>query len=88
MAVGMRVRGRFPGVGTWIRGGGEAVKRGAGAVFDASAMENGYNESFNGKFRDELLNIEIFYTLKEAQVLIETWGRHYNTIRPHSALSD
>ena len=51
-----------------------------------SLWENGYNESFNGKLRDELLNGEIFYTLKEAQVLIERWRRHYNTIRPHSAL--
>jgi putative transposase len=51
-----------------------------------SPWENGYNESFNGKLRDELLNGEIFYTLKEAQVLIEGWGREYNTIRPHSSL--
>lgn len=51
-----------------------------------SPWENGYNESFNGKLRDELLNGEIFYTLKEAQVLIEAWRHHYNTIRPHSAL--
>ena len=52
-----------------------------------SPWENGYNESFNGKLRDELLNIEIFYTLKEAKVLIEQWRRHYNHIRPHSALN-
>jgi putative transposase len=51
-----------------------------------SPWENGYNESFNGKLRDELLNGEIFYTLKEAKVLIEQWRRHYNTIRPHSAI--
>ena len=51
-----------------------------------SPWENGYNESFNGKLRDELLDREIFYTLKEAQVLIECWRIHYNTIRPHSAL--
>ena len=51
-----------------------------------SPWENGFNESFNGKLRDELLNGEIFYTLQEAQVLIERWRRHYNTIRPHSAL--
>lgn len=50
-----------------------------------SPWENGYNESFNGKLRDELLNGEIFYTHKEAQVLIEAWRHHYNTIRPHSA---
>jgi len=51
-----------------------------------SPWENGYNESFNGKLRDELLNGEIFYTLKEAKVLIEKWRKHYNTVRPHSAL--
>jgi transposase InsO family protein len=51
-----------------------------------SPWENGYNESFNGKLRDELLNGEIFYTLKEAQILIERWRQEYNTIRPHSAL--
>jgi putative transposase len=50
-----------------------------------SPWENGYNESFNGKLRDELLNGEIFYTLKEAQILIERWRREYNTVRPHSA---
>jgi hypothetical protein len=40
----------------------------------------------NGKFRDELLNREIFYTLKEVQIQIEMWRREYNTIRPHSSL--
>ena len=38
-------------------------------------------------FRDELLNGEIFYSLKEAQIVIEQWRKHYNTIRPHSALN-
>ena len=51
-----------------------------------SPWENGYCESFNARFRDELLNGEIFYTLKEAQTVIEQWRRHYNTVRPHSAL--
>jgi len=51
-----------------------------------SPWENGYNESFNGKLRDELLNGEIFYTLKEAQIIIERWRIHYNTIRPHTSL--
>ena len=51
-----------------------------------SPWENGYVESFNGKFRDELLDREIFYTLKEAKVLIQLWRREYNTIRPHSSL--
>jgi transposase InsO family protein len=51
-----------------------------------SPWENGFIESFNGKFRDELLNREIFYTLKEAQIIIEQWRREYNQIRPHSSL--
>jgi len=51
-----------------------------------SPWENGYIESFNGKMRDELLAREIFYSLKEAQVMIEMWRQQYNTIRPHSAL--
>ena len=51
-----------------------------------SPWENGYIESFNGKMRDELLAREIFYSLKEAKVMIEMWRQQYNTIRPHSAL--
>ena len=51
-----------------------------------SPWENGYIESFNGKLRDELLNREVFDTLKEAKVLIEQWRKEYNQIRPHSAL--
>ena len=51
-----------------------------------SPWENGYVKSFNGKLRDELLNAEVFNTLAEAEVLIEQWRRHYNTVRPHSAL--
>ena len=51
-----------------------------------SPWENGYNESFNGKLRDELLNGEIFYTLREAEVLIEEWRMTYNQVRPHSSL--
>ena len=52
-----------------------------------SPWENGYCESFNGKLRDELLDGEMFYSLAEAKVVIESWRRHYNTSRPHSALS-
>ena len=52
----------------------------------ASPWENGYIESFNGKLRDELLNGELFYTLKEAQILIAGWRRLYNGLRPHSSL--
>jgi transposase InsO family protein len=51
-----------------------------------SPWENGYNESFNSKLRDELLDCEIFYSLQEAEVLIERWRHYYNTARPHSAL--
>jgi transposase InsO family protein len=51
-----------------------------------SPWENGYCESFNGKMRDQLLNGELFYTLKEAQIIIERWRIHYNTVRPHSSL--
>ncbi len=49
-------------------------------------MENGYNDSFNGTLRDQLLNGEIFYTLREAKVLLERWRWHYNHVRPHSSL--
>ena len=52
-----------------------------------SPWENGYNESFNGKLRDELLDGEIFTTLLEAKVLIENWRKEYNQFRPHSSLN-
>ena len=55
-------------------------------VEPGSPWQNGYVESFNGKLRDELLNGEIFYTLKEAQILIADWRRLYNGLRPHSSL--
>ena len=42
--------------------------------------------TINGKLRDELLNGEIFYTFKEAQILIEQWRKEYNTVRPQSSL--
>ena len=51
-----------------------------------SPWENGYVESFNARLRDELLDGEIFYTLQEAKVVIESWRRHYNTVRPHASL--
>jgi len=51
-----------------------------------SPWENGYVESFNSRLRDELLNGEIFYSLREAQVVIESWRRHYNSVRPHASL--
>ena len=54
-------------------------------VEPGSPWENDYCESFNSTLRDELLNIEIF-DLREAEVLIESWRRYFNTVRPHSPL--
>ena len=51
-----------------------------------SPWESGYNESFNGKLKDELLNREIFFTLKEAKIMLERWRIHYNTKRPYTSL--
>lgn len=64
------------------------AKVGASTLYiePGSPWENGCCESFNGKLRDELLNGEIFYSLKEATIVIEQWRKHYNTIRPHSSL--
>ncbi|NBP86679.1 MAG: IS3 family transposase [Mycobacteriaceae bacterium] len=56
-------------------------------IAPGSPWENGYCESFNSKLRDELLNGEIFFSLAEAQVVIEAWRRHYNGVRPHSSLN-
>ena len=55
-------------------------------ITPGSPWENGYVESFNARLRDELLNGEIFYTLREAQIVIESWRRHYNGVRPHASL--
>ena len=51
-----------------------------------SPWENGYVESFNARVPDELLNRELFYSVREAQIIVEAWRKHYNTKRPHSAL--
>jgi len=51
-----------------------------------SPWENGFIESFNARLRDELLNGEIFYSLKEAKIMIESWQIHYNTLRPQGSL--
>jgi len=66
----------------WISGVGAKTA----FIEPGSPWENGYVESFNGKLRDELLNMEVFNTLLEARVLIEQWRVHYNTVRPHSSL--
>jgi putative transposase len=55
-------------------------------IAPGSPWENGFIESFNARLRDELLNGEIFYTLAEARIIIESWRRHYNTVRPHRSL--
>lgn len=61
---------------------------GCGPIFikPGSPWENPYIESFNGKFRDECLNREIFTSGREAQEVVENWRREYNERRPHSAL--
>ena len=66
----------------WITGVGAKTAY----IEPGSPWENGYVESFNGKLRDELLNMEVFNTLLEAKVLIERWRVHFNTVRPHSSL--
>src|ERR671912_1219139 len=55
-------------------------------IAPGSPWENGYVESFNARLRDELLDREVFYSLREAEVVIESWRRHYNTVRPHASL--
>jgi putative transposase len=64
------------------------VNTGAKALYTepGSPWENGYYESFNSKLRDEFLNGEIFYSMRELRVLAERWSLHYNTVRSHSSL--
>ena len=69
-------------VQAWIAAVGEKTA----SIAPGSPWENGYIESFNARLRDELLDDEIFYTLKEAQIVIESWRRHYNAVRPHASL--
>jgi putative transposase len=64
----------------------ERLQVGTLYIEPGSPWENGYIESFNGKLRDELLNREVFMTLREAQVLVERWREEYNQRRPHSSL--
>ena len=67
----------------WIAESGIAT-----ALIDpGKPWQNGTNESFNGKFRDECLSVEWFRSREEARVVIETWRRHYNAVRPHSSLA-
>ena len=73
-------------VATDFRGWIEAMGAKTAFIEPGSPWENGYIESFNARLRDELLNREIFYSLRAAQVIIEGWRKHYNTKRPYSAL--
>ena len=66
----------------WIK----AVGAKTAYIAPGSPWENGYVESFNARLRDERRNGEIFYSLREAQVIIESWRRHYNTVRPHGSI--
>jgi transposase InsO family protein len=66
----------------WI----DAVGAKTAYITQGSPWENGFIESFNARLRDELLDGEIFYTLREAQIVIESRRRHYNTVRPHAAI--
>ena len=70
-------------VRNWISAVGEKTAY----IEPGSPWGNGYCESFNARLRDEFLNGEIFYTIKEANILIEQWRVHYNTVRPHSSLN-
>ena len=69
-------------VRAWV----QAVGAKTAHIEPGSPWENGYVESFNARMRDELLNGELFYSFKEAQVIIECWRHHYNGVRPHTSL--
>ena len=69
-------------VQAWIK----AVGAKTAYIAPGSPWENGFIESFNARLRDELLDGEIFYSLAEAKIIIESWRRHYNTVRPHASL--
>jgi putative transposase len=69
-----------------VQGWIAAVAARTAYIAPGSPWENGYVESFNARLRDELLDGEIFYTLKEAQIVIESWRRNYNAVRPHASL--
>jgi len=66
----------------WIAGQGI----GTALIDPGKPWQNGATESFNGKFRDECLSLEWFRSRAEAKVVIESWRRHYNEVRPHSSL--
>jgi hypothetical protein len=84
-AIFPRSDGRFNSIDP-SNGASEPIGTGTLYIEPGSPWENGYCDSLNGKLRNECLNGEIFYSLKEAQVVIERWRVEYNTRRPHSAL--
>jgi putative transposase len=59
---------------------------GTALIEPGKPWQNGVTESFNGKFRDECLSLEWFRSRAEAKIIIETWRRHYNGVRPHSSI--
>ena len=63
-----------------------AVGAKAAYIAPGSPWENGFIESFNARLRDELLDGEIFYSLAEARIVVESWRRHNNAKRPHASL--
>lgn len=67
----------------WIIGSGIHTAH----IDPGKPWQNGTDESFNGKLRDECLSMEWFRSREEAKVIIETWRRHYNAVRPHSSLA-
>ena len=74
-------------VQAWIAAvGAKTAYIAPGSPWENGYVENGYVESFNARLRDELLDGEIFYSLREAKVVIESWRRHYDTVRPHASL--
>jgi putative transposase len=66
----------------------QLTKQGVETAFidPGKPWQNGTNESFNGRFRDECLGVEWFRSRREATAIMETWRRHYNDVRPHSSL--
>ncbi len=69
-------------VKVWLQGKGVETRY----IDPGKPWQNAHGESFNGKFRDEFLNMEIFRSMEEARVMTESWRRHYNLDRPHSSL--
>ena len=65
-----------------------AERIGTALIEPGKPWQNGMNESFNGKFRDECLSMEWFRNRVDAKIVIESWRRHYNEVRPHSSLGN